>query len=714
MYKTLAKIAAILEAGIFDINFYTSSSEQFDSVEDAIAHYLDVGADQLLNPNHLFDTAFYQQKYAPGINPLLHYIKYGNRLNDPSPLFDTNYYLSQLQEPLDSNVTPLADFLRSGWRHRNPNKLLDSIYYRERYPDIAEHDVNPIIHYIDHGAAEGRDPCAQFDTKYYRLVAGLDTSSPINPLSHYLLHGQQQGLLTHRARLQLSERFRVDQADWLSWMAARSKQRKGLLSVSRSTALIFVLPDEQSAAKWARKWHEPESTLESVRSVTAVAIQTLLDGTYESAVESVLVGTDAIFLMVGPNDVIHSNELDAACREIPEWASLAVFDLFATDGLYVSPVFLPGANAIQLRAADISRSRFLIRSSLFSDIRGTLKSRCEPREILLSALSHLDNENRSNAFTHLPFFAVELALDTLEVDNVQRQLLQRMTEDPQLDEIDISLPVSVVISTKDNWSLLQQLVDNLLTLPTNLIEDIIIVSNNTTNPIARVYLDTINKSERVCVIKYDKPFNFSAQSNLGANNTSGELILFINDDVIPVHHAWLQRLASTLAGIGVGIAAPLLLYPGGTIQHAGMHLGFGISAGHSNRGAAFPGLDPSHHTTSPRQVSAVTGAVFLVKRQVFDQLGGFDEQLGQFLQDVDFCLRAGDLGIKIAYEPAAVLVHCESVSVALSLADAATVRQRQREVAYFLRRWGSPMRHDPYHNPAYDTDDESMRKVRQR
>ena len=130
------------------------------------------------------------------------------------------------------------------------------------------------------------------------------------------------------------------------------------------------------------------------------------------------------------------------------------------------------------------------------------------------------------------------------------------------------------------------------------------------------------------------------------------------------------------------------------------------------RAATLPEGDPNHYALAPRQVSALTGAVFLVRRTLFEQLGGFDEQLGTFLQDVDFCMRASGAGADLVYEPRAMLFHCESVSTLPLLQDSAIARRRTAEHERFTRRWGDAIQRDPFHNPAYDPSSETLRVLR--
>jgi ADP-heptose:LPS heptosyltransferase/GT2 family glycosyltransferase len=167
------------------------------------------------------------------------------------------------------------------------------------------------------------------------------------------------------------------------------------------------------------------------------------------------------------------------------------------------------------------------------------------------------------------------------------------------------------------------------------------------------------------VIEDAGPFNWSRVNNLAAALASGAILLFLNDDVsVPDDAgsgAWLDELVGQVQAPGVGIVGPQLLYPGGLVQHAGMFLHRG---GGRNAFAGLPGTaaGPFGQALTQRNVSAVTGACLMVRRDVFDRLGGFDERFDTVCNDTDFCLRAQAAGWRVVYTPHAALTHHESVT----------------------------------------------------
>jgi GT2 family glycosyltransferase len=180
-------------------------------------------------------------------------------------------------------------------------------------------------------------------------------------------------------------------------------------------------------------------------------------------------------------------------------------------------------------------------------------------------------------------------------------------------------------------------------------------------------------------------------NNMGAGAASGDLLVFLNDDVTPIGSDWLGAMVAQLERPEIGVAGARLLYPGGDIQHAGIVLGIGQGTGHAGRHLFrsdwWKWLDFS------RDVSAVTGACLGVRRDVFTALHGFDEAFPVNYNDVDFCLRCRQAGYWVICEQRAVLRHQECAS-----RSSGTRITERRE---FFRRWGGLLvQGDPYYNPA--------------
>jgi ADP-heptose:LPS heptosyltransferase/GT2 family glycosyltransferase len=193
------------------------------------------------------------------------------------------------------------------------------------------------------------------------------------------------------------------------------------------------------------------------------------------------------------------------------------------------------------------------------------------------------------------------------------------------------------------------------------------------------------------VVTCDEPFNWSRFNNLGATAAKGEFLLFLNDDTEIIEPDWLDALVEHAERPEVGVIGARLLYPDRTVQHAGI---FWTPRGGRHAFRGVPGSDPGYFGLSlvERDVLAVTGACFMVRREVFDALGGFDENHSIVNNDVDFCLRSWERGQSVIYTPYATLIHQEGVS-RHALGD-------EFDVEAFGRRWGRKLRAgDPHYHP---------------
>ena len=280
--------------------------------------------------------------------------------------------------------------------------------------------------------------------------------------------------------------------------------------------------------------------------------------------------------------------------------------------------------------------------------------------------------------------------------------------------LDVSWPVptpaplvSVVIPTRDGADLVERCVSGVLAGTRYANIEIILVDNGSTDPRALDLFDRLQRDDRVRVQGNPIPFNYSKLNNDAVRLARGEMVLFLNNDIEVIGNEWLDIMVSHLARPGVGAVGAKLLYGDGRVQHAGVRLGAGVMEGHPGV-AGHLGLlrdrdDSGYHGlyALTRQVSAATGACLLVRRGVFDEVGGFDEALKVAYNDVDLCLRIGTAGWRIIQAQDAVLFHHESVSRGSD--ERPENRERFRAEARRMRdRWGQALLNDPFYNPNFD------------
>jgi GT2 family glycosyltransferase len=252
--------------------------------------------------------------------------------------------------------------------------------------------------------------------------------------------------------------------------------------------------------------------------------------------------------------------------------------------------------------------------------------------------------------------------------------------------------VSIIVPFRDGGTLLHRCVESIEATAGYDNRHVLLVDNGSREPETAALLRRLARREGYTVLRDDRPFNWSLINNDAVRHADGDLLLFLNNDIEGRSKGWLSSLVEHAQRPEVGAVGGRLLYPDGTIQHAGLIIGMGGVAGHAFRycPTEYPGYFGISRVV--RNYSAVTGACMMVRRSVFAELGGFDEDLGVAYNDVDFCLRLRDAGYLVVYTPYAELVHFESVTRGLG-ADG-------DENKRMLRRWRKIFEHgDPYFNP---------------
>jgi GT2 family glycosyltransferase/glycosyltransferase involved in cell wall biosynthesis len=254
--------------------------------------------------------------------------------------------------------------------------------------------------------------------------------------------------------------------------------------------------------------------------------------------------------------------------------------------------------------------------------------------------------------------------------------------------------VSIIVPFKDRPDLLELLVPGLLRRTTYPNFEVLLVSNNSTKPETFALLERLT-DPRLVKLTWDFPFNYPAINNWAARQATGELLLFLNNDMEVVDPGWLEELVSQAQRPEVGAVGCKLLFPEGTVQHAGAVVGITGMAGHPFwRLPDGPISTPFGHTEWTRDWLAVTSACVILRRDVFEALGGYDERFQVCGSDVDLGLRLNQRGLRVVYTPHARLIHHESAS---RRADAIPEADYWRSyVAY--RPWLGA-RGDPFYNP---------------
>lgn len=265
--------------------------------------------------------------------------------------------------------------------------------------------------------------------------------------------------------------------------------------------------------------------------------------------------------------------------------------------------------------------------------------------------------------------------------------------------------VSIIIPTKNNFNVLETCLYSIIDKTSYANFEIVIVDTGSTDQnVLDLYKSNIVTTNEVTVTKWKgEKFNFSSACNYGVKKSTGEYIVFLNDDTEVLSSDWLESLLEHAQGPGVGMVGAKLLFPDDTIQHAGVVLSERDIAFHP-----FYGSSPKHdiftniYIENTRNCSAVTAACSMINRKAFDKVGGFDEELRVTYNDVDLCLRLLDSGLRNIYTPNATLYHHESVSVGKINTKERDDRELAEASKLMRQRWSKYLKRDPFYNENFE------------
>ena len=260
--------------------------------------------------------------------------------------------------------------------------------------------------------------------------------------------------------------------------------------------------------------------------------------------------------------------------------------------------------------------------------------------------------------------------------------------------------VSVIIPNKDHSVDLDLCIRSIIERATYKNLEFIVVENNSTEQETFAYYEKIQKEfPQVKVVRWEREFNYSAINNFGAAFAKGEYLMLLNNDTEIIAPRLFEEMLGFCQRKEVGIVGARLLYEDDTIQHAGVVIGFGGVAGHTFIGLHEAENSYFHRAMCAQDYSAVTAACLMVKKSVFEEVGGLTEELAVAFNDVDFCLKVRAAGYLVVYAPYAVMHHYESKSRGLEDTPEKVARFN-REWALVAKRWPDILQNgDPYYNP---------------
>lgn len=268
--------------------------------------------------------------------------------------------------------------------------------------------------------------------------------------------------------------------------------------------------------------------------------------------------------------------------------------------------------------------------------------------------------------------------------------------------------VAIVIPNRDQPQLLERCV-RLMNFLDDPAPELVIVDHASTDLATLALYAQLEERHGARIVKVGGRFNFSRMVNLGVAATSAEVVVLVNNDVEVTDPSQVKMMLGHAIRPEVGVVGARLLYPDGTVQHAGIVLGAGtpsehpvVAALHMLRGAPGDENGYLHVQRTLRNYQAVTGAIIATRRAVFEQIGGFDEvSLPVEYNDIDYCLRARAMGLRVIAVPTDGIIHRESATRGFAQTPEVQ-RMRSAAMRLIAERWGEAVKHDPFRNPHVD------------
>jgi len=542
--------------------------------------------------------------------------------------------------------------------------LFDAAWYRDVYPDVAG---DPALHYLRCGAAEGRRPSPGFDGEAYCRLHPEVTVSDENPLLHCLKRnagshphafapiGAPSSLPPSLPPL-LMARLPLTDETYRRWLAACGHGSAAVRPLASGPRFGIVLPGPDG----------PDPA-----TVASVKAQTYSRWQWGEAADYVL------FLAPRARLAPHALASFAEAIAVQPAAELLYADEDRVDaaGLHCDPWFKPEWDPEQggalVGSAGVYARTLLDRVAKGAD--GDMAADLAHRAVAATA-----------RIRHLPDVLVHVAGSAS--DPIVAPPLASLATPPL---------VSVIVPARDRAALLARCAQGVLHGTDYPAIELLVLDNGSRTAGMRRLLRRLSQDIRVRVLDAPGAFNWSALNNAGVRAARGELVVLLNSDTEVADPGWLRRLVVRALQPGVGAVGAKLVYPDGTVQHAGISLGPGARAGHLMRHAQ--ANDPAHRglLARTRSVAAVTGACMALRRSLFLAVGGLDEALPVTGSDIELCLRLRSLGCRVVWCADAVLVHHESATRGLDASDAARTRIAA-ERRHLLRRWGALAERDPY------------------
>ena len=280
---------------------------------------------------------------------------------------------------------------------------------------------------------------------------------------------------------------------------------------------------------------------------------------------------------------------------------------------------------------------------------------------------------------------------------------------PEVRRVNYNVPspaplVSILIPTRDQGQMLERCLKSIFDITDYKNFEIVLIDHETKEPKARKVINDFSDNVNFRIIGYSGLFNFAAMINRAAEIASGKILVLLNNDTEIIEANWLTELVSQVSRPEVGIVGSLLLFGDNTIQHAGVHPGFGGLMGHGHKHLPGDSSGYFNRLKTVHEVAAVTGACLAIEKVIWNEVGRLDEDhLAVAYNDIDLCLKVREKDLRVLFTPFSKLKHHESVSRGVD-DDPARNPRLEKEISVMSKRWGNFLENDPAYSPNLSFD----------
>ncbi len=691
-YKFDKRYRVIKKSGLFNEEYYRAENLDLPlNFLDPIIHYLEYGHVEGRNPNFLFDTSWYWSRYPliakKKINPLYHYLTAGwKEGKNPNGMFETAYYLNENPGVVGAKINPLTHFINDGVKQRcNPNPLFDTKYYIEQNKEVSLLGHNPLVHYMQYGVWEGRLPA------------------------------KPEGILDKSLKISiLVPVYNVPE----KYLRACIDSVINQVYPTWELCLVDDASSEEHIGSILKEYELKDSRIKAKLLNTNAGIAGATNAAFEMA-------TGEYVAFLDNDDELTRNALYEVVRTIHSKQPDMIYSdecIVNKEGTFQEAHFKPDFSPDLLFCHNYITHFVTIRKSLFDHVGG-LSSSCDGAQdydLLLKVCEQTDEivhipkvlyrwrtiETSTSGNPAAKSYAVDAGKTALENSLKRREIKAKV--------FNANLPfyyrvkrkllgsplVSILIPFRDQPEYLEKCVTSILERTGYQNFEIICVSNNSEKEETFSLIDQLSaRDDRIRFIEYNQAFNYSAINNFGVGHCKGEHIVLMNNDIEIITEDWLEVMLEHSQRREIGAVGAKLYYPDDTIQHAGVIVGISGFAGHGHR--FFDRKSPGYFNRLQciQNVSAVTAALLMVKKDYYLQVAGLDEEhLGVALNDVDFCLKLMDKGYSNIFTPYAEAYHYESISRGYE--DTPEKKARfKKEIFWFKKKWQNFLAiGDPYFN----------------